>query len=165
MQKIRALWYSAAGFTWFEYYLYNRTQFCRVNGINSKIEKIEVGMPQGSCLGPLLFLIHISDLPHAVQNSAVSMCADDTSLCYHTSDINNLNEAISNDLIQLDTWLKGNKLSLNVAKTNCMLMATKQSHSYLENRNEDLHLIIRSKELEVIHNNKYLGVVIDNSLN
>ena len=89
-------------------------------------------MPQGSCLGPLLFLIYANDLPHAIQNSAVSMYADDTSLCYQTSDINNHNNAINNDLMQLDTWQKGNKLSLNVAKTNCMLIATKQMHSYVK---------------------------------
>ena len=78
--------------------------------------------------GPLLFPIYINDLPHAVQNSVVSMYADDTSLCYQASDIETLNEAINNDLIQLETWLKGNKLSLNVAKTNSMLISTKLKH-------------------------------------
>ena len=61
-----------------------------------------------------------------------------------------LNEAINNDLIQLETWLKGNKLSLNVAKTNSMLISTKQKHKILKSRNEDLKLKIRNKELEVI---------------
>ena len=140
------------GLAWFESYLHSRRQFCRVNGTNSKIEKMEVSVPQGSCLGPLLFPIYINDLPQASQNSAVSMYADDTSLCYQTSDINNLNDAINNDLMQLDTWLKGNKLSLNVAKTNYMLIA-KQKHSYLKYRNENLHLTMRSKELEVIQKN------------
>ena len=63
-------------------------------------------MPQGSFLGTLLLLIYINDLPHAIQNSAVSMYADDTNLCYQTSGINNLNNAINNDLMQFDTWLK-----------------------------------------------------------
>ena len=89
-------------------------------------------MPQGSCLGPLLFFIYINDLPHAIQNTAVSMYADDMSLCYQALDIKNLNNAINNDLMQLDSWLKGNRLSLNVAKTNCMLIATKQKHSHLK---------------------------------
>ena len=88
---------------WFRSYLCNRKQFFRVNGVSSKIEGIDVGVPQGSYLGPLLFLIYINDLPQAVQNSAVSIYADDTSLCYQSSDINVLNEAINNDLKQLDT--------------------------------------------------------------
>ena len=83
---------------WFRSYLCNRNQFCRFNGVSSKTEGIDVGVPQGSCLGLLLFLIHINDLPQAVQNSTVSMYVDDTSLCYQSSDINELNEAINNDL-------------------------------------------------------------------
>ena len=63
------------------------------------------------------------------------------------------------------TVLKGNKFSLYVATTNCVLIATKPKHSYLKNRHVDLHLAIFNKELEVIQTNKYLGVVIDNSLN
>ena len=93
------------------------------------------------------------------------MYADDTSLCYQSSDINVLNEAINNDLKQLDTWLQGNKLSLNVAKTNSMLVSTKQKHNILKSRNEDLDLKIRDNELEIIQKTKYLGVQIDNSLN
>ena len=150
---------------WFRSYLCNRKQFCRVNGVSSKIEGIDVGVPQGSCLGPLLFLIYINDLPQAVQNSTVSMYADDTSLCYQSSDIDELNEAINNDLKQLEIWLQGNKLSLNVAKTNSMLVATKQKHNILKSQNDDLDLKIRDNDLEIIHKTKYLGAQIDNSLN
>ena len=62
---------------WFRSYLCNRKQFCQVNGVSSKTEGIDVGVPQGLCLGPLLFLIYINDLPQAVQNSTISMYADD----------------------------------------------------------------------------------------
>ena len=95
----------------------------------------------------------------------ISMYADDTSLCYQSSGINELNEAINNDLKQLDIWLQGNKLSLNVAKTNSMLVSTKQKHDILKSRNEDLYLKIHDYELEIIQKTKYLGVQIDNSLN
>ena len=67
--------------SWFRSYLSNRKQFCRVNAIDSDVGEIEVGVPQGSCLGPLLFLIYINDLPKVVQGSSVTMYADDTSLC------------------------------------------------------------------------------------
>ena len=108
--------------SWFKSYLNSRKQFCRVNGVASDIGDIEVGVPQGSCLGPLLFLIYINDLSEAIHDSTVSMYADDTSLCYQAYDMTRLNEVINNDLGQLDTWLQGNKLSLNVAKTHSMLI-------------------------------------------
>ena len=67
--------------SWFKSYLSMRKQFCRVNGVCSGLEKVEVGVPQGSCLGPLLLLIYINDLPLAIRGSTVSIFADDTSLC------------------------------------------------------------------------------------
>ena len=84
-----------------------------MNGIDSSVEEINVGVPQGSCLGPLLFLIYINDLPRSVQGSRMSMYADDTSICHQSSDIAQLNGAINSDLVLVEKWLKGNKLSLN----------------------------------------------------
>ena len=75
-----------------------------------------------------------------------------------------LNEAINNDLKQLNTWIQGNKLSLNVTKTNAMLVSTKQKHNILKSQNEDLDFKICNNELEIIQKTKYLGVQIDNSL-
>ena len=150
--------------SWFRSYLSNRKQFCRVNGVDSNVAEIEVGVPQGSCLGPLLFLIYINDLPQAVQDSSVTMYADDTSLCHQSHDLTQLNEAINSDLKKLETWLNGNKLSLNVAKTHSMLISTKQKGSSLRSRNEALELKIRENELEVVQKTKYLGVQIDCNL-
>ena len=123
--------------SWFKSYLANRKQFCGVGGADSEIGEVEVGVPQVSCLGPLIFLICINDLPLAVQDSTVSMYADDTSLCHQSHNLTQLNEAINNDLKKLDTWLKGNKLSLNVAKTHAMLVTTKKKHSSLKSQNEE----------------------------
>ena len=110
-------------------------QFCRVNGVASDIQDVEVGVPQRSCLGPLLFLIYINDLPLAVQGSTVSMYADGTSLCHQALNMTQLKGAINNDLKRLDTWLRGNKLSLNVTKTHSMLIATKQKRNVLKSTN------------------------------
>ena len=150
--------------SWFRSFLSNRKQFCRVNGVDSDVGDLEVGVPQGSCLGPLLFLICINDLPQAVQASSVTMYADDTSLCHQSHDLTRLNEAINSDLRKLETWLQGNKLSLNVAKTHSMLISTKQKQNSLKSRSEALELKIRDNELEVVQTTKYLGLQIDCSL-
>ena len=149
---------------WFRSYLSNRKQFCRVNGVALDIQDVEVGVPQGSCLGPLLFLIYINDLPLAVQGSTVSMYADDTSLCHQALNMTQLNGAINNDLKQLDAWLQGNKLSLNVTKTHSMLITTKQKRNILKSTDQNLELSIRGKELDIVQKTKYLGVQIDCSL-
>ena len=86
---------------------------------------MKIGVPQGSCLIPLLFLIYINDLLRAVQISRMSMFADDTCLYHQSSNISLLNEAINENLTHLDNWLQGNKLSLNVMKTHSMLSSTK----------------------------------------
>ena len=134
--------------------------------MDSKIWDIEVGVPQGSCLGTLLFLIYFNDLLQAVQDSTISMYADGTSLCYQSHDLTRLNQAKNNDLQKLDTWLQGNKLSLNIAKTHSMLISTKQKQNILKCQNKDLDLKILENEVEVevVKKTKYLGVQIDSSL-
>ena len=124
---------------WFQSYLSNRQHFCRVNGIDSEINSINIGIPQGSCLGPLLFITYINDLPQAVLDSNVSMYADDTSFCYQSLDINKLNEVINNDLEKLQKWLMSNKLSLNAMKTQSMLISTKQKHMIMRDQGQNFH--------------------------
>ena len=150
--------------SWFKSYLTNRKQFCMINGTESDFGDIDIGIPQGSCLGPLLFILYINDLPQAIKQSTISMFADDTSLCYQSSNMTQLIEAINMDLKELDTWLQGKKLSLNVAKTHSMLHSTKQRKNTLKSRNETYHLKIRRNELQDATKAKYLDVVIDCSL-
>ena len=92
------------------------------------------------------------------------MYADDTSLCYQSHDLTHLNEDINRDLKKLVTWLEGNKLSLNVARTHSMLISTKQKGSSLRSRNEVLELKVRGNELKVVQKTKYLGGQMDFSL-
>ena len=84
--------------------------------MDSNINGINIGVPQGSCLGPLLFLIYINDLPCILKSSIVSMYANDASIHHSSEDITQLNMALNEELRRLDRWLQGNKLSLNVAK-------------------------------------------------
>ena len=84
----------------------------------------------------------------------MSMYADDTSLCHQALNITQLNGAINNDLKQLDSWLQGNKLSLNVTKTHSMLITTKQKRNILKSTDQNLELSIRGKEFEIVQKNK-----------
>ena len=135
-----------------------------INGNESDIGDIDIGIPQGSCLGPLLLILYINDLPQAIKQSTISLYADDTSLCYQSSNMTQLIEAVNMDRKELDTWLQGNKLSLNVAKTHSMLLSTKQRKNTLKSISEPFNLKIRRNELQDATKAKYLGVVIDCSL-
>ena len=81
-------------------------------------------MPQGSCLGPLLFLVYINDLSLVVKTAKATMYADDTSIYRCSKDMSQLNKEINEDLEKLDEWLMSNKLSLNVAITHSMLISS-----------------------------------------
>ena len=163
-QKLEHYGVTGRELSWFNSYLSNRKQYCRINGVDSNIKEIEVGVPQGSCLGPLLFLVYINDLPCIMVNSKVSMYADDTSLYYLSSDISQLNDALNEDLKKLDRRLKGNKLSLNVVKTRSMLITTKQRKKYLETSDQNFKPSIREENVQVVSSTKYLGIQIDENL-
>ena len=83
---------------WFASYLCKRMKFCRVNGVSSGLDDTNCGVPQGSCLGPLLFLIYINDLPFSLQSGKVTMYADDTTLSYSSENIVDLSENLNRDL-------------------------------------------------------------------
>ena len=101
--------YSAAGkgLSWFVAYRSSRKQYCRINGVDSNINIINVGVPQRSCFGPLLFLAHINHLPCIVKSSKVFMYADDTSIYYSSTNITLLNTTFDKEVRRLDRWLKG----------------------------------------------------------
>ena len=106
--------------SWVVSYLADRKQFCKFNGTDSQVNAANIGIPQGSCLGPLLFLVYINDLPKVAENCTVAMYAHDTGLYYRGASLDQLNETIKKDLESLDHWHKGNKLSLKVVKTVSM---------------------------------------------
>ena len=92
------------------------------------------------------------------------MYADDTSLSYQNHSIHQLNRTLNQDLKALGKWLRGKKLSLNVAKTQSMVISTKQKLAVLKSRTEQLNLYIHNTDLDGVQSFKYLGVHIDNSL-
>ena len=149
--------------SWLKCYLSNRTQYFSVGNYDSNVGEIEVGVPQGSCPGPLLRLIYINDLPTTIQGK-VSMYADDTSLCHISNDISKLDSAINEDLELVNNWLKGNKLSLTMVTTKSMLICTKSRRKIFNNNDDKLNLLIRDRKSESVDVTKYLGVHFDYSL-
>ena len=150
--------------TWFKSYLSSRKQYCSINNVDSELIDINKVVPHGSCLGPLLFLLYINDLPQAVKNSTVAIYANDASCSSRSDDIHQLNEALSKELPTVVEWLKRNKLSLNVTKTKAMVILTKQKERYLTRNNEELFLNIQEEPIDNVLITKYLRIQVDRNI-
>ena len=111
---------------WFKSYLFKGKQFVSVNGYVSNQTSVKYGVPQGSALGPLLFLIYINDLNHAIKFCKVHHFADDTNLLHFSKLVNKHNKYINLDTKNLTDWLNTNKISLNVEKTELVIFKPKK---------------------------------------
>ena len=89
----------------FASYLSHRKQCCKVGGQISTFEDIACGVPQGSCLGPLLFIVYINDLHLSLNYSEVNMYADNTSISFSSDSIPEINKKVNYDLLRLKTWM------------------------------------------------------------
>ena len=91
----------------------------------SNSRSVSCGVPQGSNLGPLLFLIYINDLPNCLSTASPRMFADDTNVSLASSTLHELENVLNQELQNLNIWLKVNKLSLNIAKTEYMIIGSR----------------------------------------
>ena len=143
---------------WFKNYFSGRKQFVHIDSQSSEELAKTSGVPQGSILGPLLFIVYINDLPRCVKHCSVNMYADDTVLHLAGPTVYNLNFYINQDLQCFTEWLEDNNLVLNVSKTKCLLF-TSQRH---KERDCNLNLNLLEKAISCETTFKYLGVVFDN---
>ena len=137
-------------------YLNNRKQTVAISSVKSSFKEILCGVPQGSILGPLLFLIYINDLPNVLRFSFPVMYADDTNIFYSGKNLTEIENYLNNDLHTLSNWLSANKLSLNLSKTHTMLFT-------LNNRLKSYKPLIKINSTEINCNTSttFLGVIID----
>ena len=156
LSKLKFYGVCDSGNNLFRSYLSNRFQFVDLNGSKSSLKKIYTGVPQGSILGPLLFLIYINDLPSVSDLLNMLMYADDTTLYCNITEVDEL--TINNELQKITDWLSSNKLSLNIKKTKCMVFhSNRKTVNYPNFKINDI-------EIERVAQFNFLGLIISSNL-
>src|SRR6218665_1108965 len=161
IQKLEHYGVRGIPLTLFKNYLDSRLQQVQCNGALSSLMPIKCGVPQGSNLGPLLFLLYINDLPNASKLLNIILFADDTNAFYsHDSQVV-LIDIINNELLLLSEWFRADRPSLNVDKS-CYITSFRTPQkkiSHLTNK-----VMIDGTDIELVSSTKFLGVYIDEHL-
>ena len=157
IQKLDHYGVRGRALSWFKSYLSNRYQMVKYHNVLSEKSKIICGVPQGSIIGPVLFLLYINDIHRVSEKLSFVMFADDTNIFIKGCDLNNIISILNSELKNISTWFQANQLSLNVSKTHYMIFSNcrAKAHSTV---NIDGH------ELEMVSCTKFLGVKIDDKL-
>ena len=158
LSKLRNYGVRGVALDWFRNYLSNRTQYVSINGTDSGLLPIECGVPQGSILGPLLFLVYINDLPNAC-NATTILFADDTNAIYVGKSYTQLINLINSDLLNISNWFKRNKMALNESKTKFIIFHKKHNKPP-----DNFPITLNGVNLERVHTTKFLGVLINENL-
>ena len=141
----------------FSNFLHNRMQCTKIGVFISSYKMISCGVPQGSVISPLLFLIYINDIAKA-SSFHTTLFADDINLHMSNSCFNILQTTINLELCKINHWLRTNKLSLNYNKTNFMLLTSRKHNP------ASFKIIMNNHNISPEDNLKYLGVLLDNKL-
>ena len=139
-------------------YLKNRKQIVRINQSFSSSKIIKIGIPQGSILGPLLFLIYVNDLPNLSEIFSSTLFADDTTLTFKGSDLTLLTVILNDELNKFKAWSDSNRLTVNVEKTNCLLVTN------LANPVPFNNILLDNQPLNFVDQIGFLGITLDKNL-
>ena len=139
-------------------YLSNRKQFVSINGVESEMRDLTCGVPQGSSLGPLLFIIYINDFRLCLDQTETGHFADDTYLLYGNKKMKTIETIVNMELKKVSLWLRLNKLSLNACKTELVIF-----HSILKVPGP-ISIKLDGKKLTPVDSVKYLGIYLEKTL-
>ena len=160
LQKLHSYGIRGNALSWVKDYLSNRQQYVTFNGTNSGFLPITCGVPQGSILGPLLFLLYINDISKTSSLLDFVLFADDTNIFYSHPNLNTLVNTLNTELPKISSWFKCNKLSLNINKTHFMHFKQTTANT----AEIPINIIIDNLTIEHKQNSKFLGVYIDENL-
>ena len=141
-------------------YLRDRTQCVRFGNVSTSFRTVNIGIPQGSILGPLLFLYYINDLPNVSKLFCSVLFADDTTLYAAGSDVSSLISMFNDEILCVSRWMMANVLSLNVSKTFAMMFSNRHNSDAA-----GIQLLLNASEVQFECHGKFLGVIIDTNLN
>lgn len=158
IDKLKKYGFSESSTKWFKSFLYERKQRVKVNDEISDPIPVQHGLPQGSKLANLLFILFINDIVLNIENSKINMYADDCMIYISLENVEKACEAINEDLSRVCDWLKFNKMSLNARKCSSMGIN-------ISNSDKLAKIMINNEEIEKVNCTKYLGVYIDEKLN
>jgi len=160
LAKLKSYGFVQSAVNWVNSYLTDRTQAVSVNGGVSSHRKCLSGVPQGSCLGPLLFCIYTNDLPTAITHCNIELYADDSTPSASGPNVSMIQNTLQAELNHIWDWVQANKLVLNVEKTKSILMGSR----HRLRSNPELQLSLNGKRIEQVFQAKLLGFIIDQYL-
>jgi len=158
LQKLHKIGIRGVALKLFKSYLTNRSQRCRYEGDISQDKPNDLGVPQGTVIGPLLFILYINDIVQSVLSSNVLLFADDTLITISGDSSEEVQRKLNTDLALVYKWLNINKLKLNVDKTKCMIITNKNIQK------DEIIINIGGATIERVAHLKYLGILLDDAL-
>ena len=156
LKKLKHYGIRSNALKWFISYLTGRRQYTNINDCTSNLLPITHGVPQGSTLGPLLFLLYINDLVNASQNLKYILFADDTNLFCSGPNLKDLCDIVNTELNIISNWLNINKLTINISKTFYLIFTRRKL--------ENISISLCNQQLKRKNSIKFLGVIVDDKL-